>query len=206
MCFLLCRLFDNEEHAETFLNGELRMMSLYYYRTQVENEHGRKDKYEGTQKLWQGKNTTLKINDQTIEGLLSVSLRMDSYEKKTKICCCTTLCYEGTTINGLDTLSQFNLPYCVIFSESDKFVDRFKNAANGMEYAFGKVSFYNPKIYNGDVNAFMKPELYTWQNEYRLILQADAVDPFFLNVGDLHDIATLFETKVLIKKLSNIGT
>lgn len=205
MSFLLCRLFDNRKYAESFLNGKLRMMSLYHYRTQVENEHGRKDKYEGTQKLWQGQNTTLTINGQTIEGLLSVSLRMDSYEKKTKICCCTTLCHNGNAINGLDTLSQFSLPYCVIFSDPNKFIEKFRSAAKGMDYAFGKVSFYNPKTYNGDIHAFMKPESYAWQNEYRLTLQSDAEDPFLLNVGDLHDIATIFETEILIKELSKIG-
>ena len=60
---ILCRCFDCEEHAEEFLCGKIRMMSLEYYRKKEADENGRKDKYEGAQKIWQGEHTTVKIDD-----------------------------------------------------------------------------------------------------------------------------------------------
>ena len=204
---LVCRCFNELSHAEEFLSGKIRMMSLRYYRKMEDDNHGRKDKYEGSEKLWQGKNTTLTIDGKKItsqDGLVSVIIRTDSYEKNTKICCCTLLPITNR-IEGLDNLRKFHLPYTILFKEPDEFINRFKKAATGKNFATGKVSFFDEKTYNGDLTAFQKPNSFKWQNEFRLLLESPTEDPFYLNIGDIHDIASIYDTDKLIELLARVS-
>ena len=201
---LLCRCFDKIEHAEEFLSGRIRMMSLKYYREKETDKNGRKDKYEGALKLWQGEHTTVKIDGMVVsgkEGLVSVVTRLDEHEKNTKICCCTLLEIEDNEIKA-GALKQFKLPYCVLFSKPNEFIDRFKKAAKDKNWAIGKTTFYDEKTYNGDLNEFQKPQKFAWQNEFRLSLKESSHDPFYLDIGDIHEIAEVFKTRELIKKLA----
>lgn len=52
------------------------------------------------------------------------------------------------------------------------------------------------------MNEFQKPQNFEWQNEFRLSLKENCPDPFYLDIGDIHDLADVFETKELIKKLA----
>lgn len=203
---ILCRCFDTKAHANMFLDGKLRMMSLEYYRKKENDENGRKDKYEGTKLLWQGENTVIVIDGHEIsnaDGLVSFVMRSMDHEKNTKICCCSLLPINNN-IEVLENLLKFRLPYCVLFTNPNEFVLRFRRAAQNMKYAMGRISFFDEKTYNGDLNAFMKPVSFSWQNEFRLTLEVNTDDPYILNLGDLHDIAVVFETNELVKKLSKV--
>ena len=202
---ILCRCFDCEEHAEEFLCGKIRMMSLEYYRKKEADENGRKDKYEGAQKFWQGEHTTVKIDDIEIsgkDGLLSIVLRSNEHEQDTKICCCTLLDVNMQGVNT-ESLKEFKLPYCIVFVNPDEFLNRFKKAAKGLAWKTGKVLFYDDKSYNGDLHEFMKPKSFQWQNEFRLALIKNERDPFYLEIGDIHSLARLYKTEDLIKELDN---
>lgn len=202
---LLCRCFDKVEHAEEFLSGKIRMMSLEYYRKKEADGNGRKDKYEGAQKLWQGEHTKVKIGDIEIsgkDGLLSIVLRSNEHEQDTKICCCTLLDINESGIN-IESIKKFNLPYCIIFTNPDEFLLKYKKAAQGLNWRTGKVSFFDDKTYNGDLNEFMKSKSFEWQNEFRLALTKNENNPFYLEIGDIHSIAQLYKTEELIEKLTN---
>ena len=202
---ILCRCFDKLEYAEDFLNGNIRMMSLKYYRTKEADNNGRKDKYEGAQKLWQGNSTTILIDGKEIsdaDGLVNIVLRSSEYEQNTKICCLTLLPVNDE-IEGLDGLLQFNLSYCVLFSNPDEFVKRFVKIAQPYNCAGNKVIFYDETTHNGELTKFHKPLSFAWQNEYRLTVYSNSNDPFIINIGDLHDIATVYPTKELVEKLKN---
>ena len=202
---LLCRCFDSEEHANEFLDGKIRMMSLEYYRKKEADENGRKDKFEGTQKLWQGQHTTIKIFGHTISGdngLGFVQIRTDDFEQNTKICCCTMLQLANNEIN-VDSLMKFNLPYCVIFTDAKAFLLQYINAAKekNISAKAKAISFYDEKTYSGDLDEFMKPKAFEWQNEFRLALYTEQIEPVYLEIGDLHKIAHLYKTEDLIKEL-----
>lgn len=200
---LICRCFDQLEHAEEFVNGKIRMMSLKYYQEKEADDNGRKDKFEGAQKLLQGDQTVIVIDGREItkaNGLVSVVLHGVEHEKTTKICCCTALPVTDR-IESIDSLSQFKLPYCVLFSDPNEFLFRFRNAAKGMHYATGKVTFYDESTYSGSLNEFMKPTSFEWQNEFRLTLWSDKEDPFYLDIGDMHGIAKIYKTEELVQAL-----
>lgn len=202
--FLLLRLFEKESHAKEFLSGKIRMMSLSYYRKMENDNHGRQDKFEGAQKLWQGNNTVIRAGNMIItgaDGLDSVLLRLNDYEENTKISCCTLLPMDADPSINEKNLLQFGLPYCVIFKDPNEFLSRFRNVAKGMECYTGKVSFFDPHTYNGDINFFNKPDLFSWQNEYRMKVYVKSDDPFYLDVGDINDIANMFKTEDLVKML-----
>ena len=203
--FLLLRLFSKDSYAYDFLSGKMRMMPLSYYRKIEDDGHGRKDKYEGTELLWQGQCTTIKIGDYEItgkDGLKSIVLRTSAFEETTKINCFTLLPVREDGSFDMGHIPYFKLPYCVVFTNPDELIRRFRNAALGMDYGCGKVSFYNPDTYNGYVNAYMKPDSYKWQHEYRFSVVSDTSDPFILELGDLSDIAQIHKTEDFTQTIS----
>ena len=202
---LLCRCFDTLEHAEDFLNGNIRMMSLKYYRTKVADDNGRKDKYEGAQILWQRTCTTILIAGKEIskaDGLTHIVFRLSAHEKNTKICCLSLLPLYNNIIK-LDGFLQFNLSYCVLFSNPDEFLKRFREVAQAYGCKEKKVIFFDEAVYNGVLTEFHKPASFAWQNEYRLTAYCDCKDPFIINIGNLHDIATVHPTNELVENLKN---
>ena len=202
--YLLVRSFDKLDYAEDFLNGRIRMMSLDYYRQMEDDGHGRKDRMEGVQLHWLGEYLTLDIDGVSFPGAGNVkviTMGTDDYAQNTKISCCTLLPLYESGFSWKECLRSVDLPYCVLFSNPDAFIERFQYAAATMEPKHGRVSYFYPESWNGNVNCFMKAKCFEKQSEYRLTLQSTKKDPYILDIGSLRDIAQVFLTKDLISKL-----
>ena len=68
---------------------------------------------------------------------------------------------------------------------------------NGLTFSRKKVEYYNPKIHNGDISLHHKDELYSWQNEYRILIAPTDNKPIKLTLKGLKKISCIIDTKYL---------
>tara|TARA_R110002049_G_scaffold250486_2_gene424846 strand:- start:867 stop:1061 length:195 start_codon:yes stop_codon:yes gene_type:complete len=57
------------------------------------------------------------------------------------------------------------------------------------------------QITNGKITLFQKPLEYEHQKEFRLYVERDSIEPLILNIGSLKDIAEIYQSNELIKRL-----
>lgn len=67
----------------------------------------------------------------------------------------------------------------------------------GFRFSRRKVSYYNPKVFNGDLTLHHKNNQLGWQNEYRVLIGPTNNKPLKINLPGLKDISLIIETAKL---------
>jgi len=96
---------------------------------------------------------------------------------------------------------DFEADAAIIIFDNDTFISRINSAVLDQvpsKFKHGKINYYDPYLVKRPqlVPGFSKHFRYAYQDEYRLIWEVSPqipLQPFFINIGSMHDIADLVE-------------
>ncbi|MBB5440589.1 hypothetical protein HDC92_004292 [Pedobacter sp. AK017] len=93
--------------------------------------------------------------------------------------------------------------HCVSIHDGDKFFNRIFDhlTKNRVEYSCDEVTYRDLSKFSGEKNMFTKDLAYGWQKEWRLILHTEINEPYIFQIGNLEDIAYIFDTKGIEDKV-----
>ncbi|EXG84083.1 hypothetical protein K413DRAFT_0795 [Clostridium sp. ASBs410] len=215
---LLLRFFEKEEYVRSFRSGDIRMMSIEYYRKMYEtfrlDYDNRFDSYENIQCLtynpFFGSDMPENMyrvteSDGTKVELAACVKEMRTFspelDKRFKISSYYEIDFNkfnreklSEAIDSMeDNLGNY---YCLIVDPAE-FVRRINCAMKklfaekrALRYKADRTEYVDEKAYNGYYGPFRKPKGLSWQNEYRLLIDTvDEKDPFWFQIGDLTDIS-----------------
>ncbi len=192
--------FGQRKYLEEIQKGILYMNSWQYFKY-LENE-AQKDIYEGSL-IWLNPSiSTIKIGDRVLtreNGTLCASLSFPM--ESIKIFCMSVIC-RGDQIRSDfkifdDRMRNFGDSFLVIYN-ANRFLKRVDKALEinlkkeiFVSADYGKVEYFKPNEYDGDVGPFRKIDYYKYQKEFRIVICKSSKKPFKLSVGSLEDISIL---------------
>lgn len=210
--------FMDEGYVDSFLNdGLLFMNSIEYFRNYEDADLAlRGDTHEGLAATYKAEGSTFTFGGHTAEGLVGkIDLRYD-HEGDTNIFSMTKIS-DGKILEAGDSglfLSEKFIKFgnrAVIIGGSNivEFEDRLRNAISKDPNIYTlrednvlakQVSYLSREEHDGQMGVFDKFSDYAWQHEWRIAFKKkQAAGPYPLIVGNLSDIASVFETESLIR-------
>jgi len=87
----------------------------------------------------------------------------------------------------------------VIIKNVVKFLDLIceEIEKQNISYRAKIVSYYEKEKINGEITLFDKSTEYEYQKEFRIVLYTNEIKPIALKIGNLSEIAEIFETKAI---------
>jgi hypothetical protein len=80
----------------------------------------------------------------------------------------------------------------VLFTNAQEFLNRVVDAAKNQRLAgaAGAVEYYDQTKRSGSTGRFRKSSIYSYQREYRIVVEPGIAGPFRFEIGDLSDITS----------------
>lgn len=211
--------FMDEGYVDSFLNdGLLFMNNIDYFRSYEDADVAlRGDIHEGLAATYKAEGLTITLGDHVVEGAVGkVDLRYN-HEGDTNIYSMTKIS-DGKILEASDPglfLSDKFIKFgnrAVVIGGSNivEFENRLRNALKKDQnirtlrednVLAKQVSYFNREEHHGQMDVFDKFSDYSWQHEWRIAFkQKQAAGPYPLKIGNLSDIASVFETESLIRE------
>lgn len=188
-----------QEHMEMLRRGLLYMNPLSYFRSL--DHPARNDPHEGEDSIIQpsdigeftidpGRRDFEKIRatPTDLAGPVRIALHQTSR--------CHVFCMFAITnpVEG-PIFSQSCASFgdsVVLFTNTQEFLLRVKAAAERLRLngEAALVQYYDESEYSGRLGRFKKPSIYSYQSEYRIVLETGVDGPFRFEIGDLRDITS----------------
>lgn len=211
--------FGEYKYMEQMQRGQLYFRPLGDFsklemkELEKETPHLRYDIYEGTEKIYSPKHTTVKIGEVTIgPSELAGPVRV-AKEESNKI---PILCMYAITHKLVENFIKGKQAHvihneCLKFGDTaliitniPEFFERIKTSARklNINVSGDLVKYFNINEYHGDWGPFRKPNEYKYQSEYRIVLGNKKIDSqFILDIGDISDISLILNASELQNKL-----
>ncbi|WP_215396304.1 hypothetical protein [Rheinheimera oceanensis] len=211
--------FMDERYVDSFLNdGLLFMNNIDYFRSYEDADVAlRGDIHEGLAASYKAEGLTISLGDHVLEGAVGkVDLRYN-HEGDINIYSMTKIS-DGNILEAGDSGLSLNNKFvkfgnrAVVIGGSNiiEFDNRLRNAlAKDLNiYTLREdnvlakqVSYLSREEHHGQMDVFDKFSDYSWQHEWRIAFkQKHAAGPYPLKIGNLSDIASVFETDSLIRE------
>lgn len=222
---MLLKVFRDQSYVESFLDGNLYMNTLQYFKGYEETEiNNIGDRYEGVSVNIPPKNSLIyikyrnevhTINPNDIVG--SVTIQPDKYNTANVFCLYgpamdVSKKYTSQEVDNLIYLDEQCLSlgeYLVVIHNSTEFVKRIENAASKANFILhhSSVEYYDSELsfaFKDEQVPFRKTKEFGHQKEYRFVLLRDNPEnkPYILEIGDIRDIASTIPTKDFNSSLS----
>ena len=211
--------FMDEQYVDSFLNdGLLFMNNIDYFRSYEDADVAlRGDIHEGLAATYKAEGLTITLGEHVVEGAVGkVDLRYN-HEGDTNIYSMTKIS-DGKILETGDSglfLSENFIKFgnrAVVIGGSNiiEFEKRLRNALAKDQNVYTprednvlakQVSYLSREEHHGQMDVFDKFSDYSWQHEWRIAFkQKQAAGPYPLKIGNLSDIASVFETESLIRE------
>lgn len=220
--YAFVRIFEQKEHAESFLRGDLRFGRIGAYKGYLDkNGELRGDPFEGVISWLQPENVILKYDDLIIRpDDIAAPIAIHSDDALSKFALCLYAIHSGhaETISQ-QTLNEFKQSlliheksfglgeYCVLITNASEFQNRVLSALNGkVNGGMSRVNYFDenqhyPRLPD-QFDGMHKRQSFSHQNEYRVIADFECKEDYFvLNIGDLSDIAIITTPSEFNQKL-----
>jgi hypothetical protein len=223
--FAFVKLFDNKDHAQTFLSGKLFMNTIRSFK-EYEDAAGelRGDEYEGIVALYQPEKLgELTIGEHTIPAsdLAAPIVMHSNHLLNHNVFCIYSLNSRGHDKISAETLSDFKRTlelhescfglgnYCVAILDASQFIKRCELAIKKLNVNgnLGLVDYFDEREFHGDMAidklGYQKRSMFSHQREYRVKIDLNRAEsgPYFLDIGDLSDIAVITTPKEFNEQL-----
>lgn len=217
--FAFVKLFDNEDHAKTFVSGKLFMNTIRSFK-EYKDESGelRGDEYEGIVALYQPSQLgDIKLGDITIPAseLAAPIVMHGNHLLNHNVFCIYSLNSRGHDTVSSETIFDFKRTldlhdscfglgkYCVVILNVEAFISRCTSSIKeqDLDGTLGLVDYFNEHEFHGnmpkDKLGYQKRSFFAHQREYRIKIDTRRTLPtsFILDVGDLTDIALITTTQ-----------
>lgn len=211
--FLILKSSCEQYAKDLYENGTVYMKPLRYFK-ELEDTQGqqylRGDRDEGLKKL-------VNYNDKAGKLWLTIaskgkeeiklhpsSLTLREYHDQYHLnVYCMTAVDNNRDENGNLALTTRLLEFgdhFVIFRNSQAFFNRLIDELKRLEYNywFDHISYYDAKEYSGDITYFDKPDIFSWQSEFRLIVRhpENLNQDLIIKLGSLKEIAQLVKIEI----------
>jgi hypothetical protein len=211
--------FMDERYVDSFLNDGLLFMNNIDYFRSYEDAHValRGDVHEGLAATYKAGGLSITLGGHVVDGAVGkVDLRYN-HEGDTNIYSMTKIS-DGKILEAGDSgfiLSEKFIKFgnrAVVIGGSNiiEFENRLKNTISKTsnihtsleDNVFTKqVSYLSREDHHGQMDVFDKFSDYAWQHEWRIAFkQKQAAGAYSLKIGNLSDIANVFETESLLRE------
>lgn len=196
--------FGEREHLLDLMNkGMLHMGTLKQYST-IEDPVSslRCDQYEGADFLYQPDKVSLMINNVEIKKIVApFTLTFDNSRLANCFCLFSMKAEKNKHYTEEDWISHLRVDKrnflfgdsCLIIREPPTFLKRFKTACQqaNFAYKYGFVEYVDLQQHHGQYGPFRKPLNFSYQSEYRLLIENVVDGPRDFIIGDLSDISEI---------------
>ena len=205
---ILTKIHEQRFIEDMYENEYLYFNCLKEFRGSKIDNSGRKDPRELNLKTEQLKTLTVSVEEKEIpfhKIFKDFKGQYNEHLSDPKINCCSLHWLEiepghpPSTINN-ELISMGNKT--LLIYDWKKFFEILDNSIenSGFEYSRRKVTYYNPRTFNGDLTLHHKDEELSWQNEYRvLIAPVSNEQPININLTGLKEISCVVDTTDLMK-------
>lgn len=179
--------------------------SLKDFKAKPSDNTGRQDPKELHVTNHQLKTLTIKVNDRDIhlhKLLKNFNAQANESLHDPKINCCSLHWMEIEPNEPAKTYNQLLLQLgekTLIIYDWIKFFDLLDGSLSNMGFKFSrkKVTYYDPKIFDGEISLHHKDLKYSWQNEYRILISPTENKPLCIPLPGLKRISLVIDTKEL---------
>lgn len=189
-------------------NGTIYFNTIEYFQ-KLENNEARGDKYEGTtniQNFNESDKYILTITDPKTGKEIKmktkkVHLRQFLTEMKGNIY--SMYCLKSPEVLDPNFKTDKKVKefgsHVVIIKNVDRFVQLICKKLDELNilYRGQLVNYYEKNKVHGDITVFDKSMEFEYQKEYRIVLYSNQIKPFIIKIGNINEIAELFEVKAL---------
>jgi len=203
--------FGSEKNMLDLLNNGTIYFNTIDYFQKLEREKERGDKYEGTTNIknyheYDNLTLTLKIPN-TEKEIKTKPTKLHLREYLTEI--------KGNiySLYSLKTPELYNLNFkidqrvkefgthFVIIKNPTEFLNRIVSELRnkGISFRYRGVNYYAKNKINGKISLFDKVSEYNYQYEFRILLYRNEITPFSIKIGDINNIAEIFEVDAIDK-------
>lgn len=196
--------FGSEENiTDLFDDGTIYLNTLQYFRT-IEDAELRGDKYEGISQIKNYPPGDFEISAINFKGkYISLHLKNAFEEVRGNIYslyCISSFAIPNPSEFSIDERVKGFGSYCLMVKDNQGFLDRIEKALQerNLKYRHGFVSYYDRYTINGAVTLFQKPKEFVYQNEFRIYVESNAIEPIVLQIGSLKSIAQIVPTSEII--------
>ena len=199
----LCKIHKAKYIEDMYENEYLYFGSLLDFRSTEKDESGRFDPKELNLKNKQIDWLTIKVDSKEIhlhDVLKDFKGQYMEHLTNPKINCCSLHWLEIEPNQLASTYHQklkmmgdkmlFVFDYAKFFEMLDLSIAKL-----GLEYSRKKVTYYDPKKFEGELDLHHKDMKFSYQNEYRILVFPTDNKPLKLNLPGLKKISAVIETK-----------
>jgi hypothetical protein len=206
--------FGKRLHLEQFRNNGLLYMKPQVYFSKLEADPVRKDRFEGTDKIFQPdalKHLTIENNVDGRKIVISPADMAGPLLMSMGKSLCNIYCMYSVTQTSIGhAVDERNYAFGDSFTivlNTKEFLARVRSATKAAHFAceYRLVEYYDPDTYSGETGPFRKSSAYAYQNEFRLIVRPGSTGPIELTVGSLLDITTPIHPLSDINDLVDFG-
>lgn len=194
--FALMKL-GQKAHMEQFRKGQLYMNTLTYFRD-LEADPARADRLEGVSHIFQPSDLRMSFDapgfgrfDVAPEDLAGpVTLAMNETYRSNVFC--LTSISDPVSSEIFPSKHEWFGESLVLILNTGEFIRRVVGAAKLQGFAiwWQPVTYYDDGAYTGKLGHFSKAARYSYQKEFRFVIQTDGTKPVTLDVGDISDITS----------------
>lgn len=188
-------------------NGHLYCKPLDYFLT-VEDDDLRGDPDENVLRyeyMIEGNITVQPIDDGVPLPLTfkysNAQLKERVYNSLKNMFCLYSIRFTKETLGQVYNISKecarFGSHFLMII-DSDEFFKRLDTALEGkLIFKRGFVDYKDFSTYTGDRDLLHKSNNYSFQNEYRILIQNNVDDVLHINIGSIEDISTIYSSECI---------
>lgn len=189
-------------------NGTIYFNTIEYFR-KLEGQIARGDNYEGTIKITNYyEHEKLKLTLTIPETGEKIELKPNKFHLREFLTELKGNLYSIYSIKSTDVMDlDFKIDqrvkkfgtHFVIIKNVRKFLDLIceEIRKQDISYRAKTVNYYEKEKLNGEVTLFDKTTEYEYQKEFRIVLYTNEIKPIVFKIGNLSEIAELFETKAI---------
>lgn len=204
---ILSKIHFSEYINDMYENEYLYFKPLKDFRSPLNDKSGRLDPKELNTKNVQIDNLTIIVDCKEIalhKLLTDFSGQFTEQLDNPRINCCSMHWIElehGIINNSSDEkLLEFG-DKVLLITDCDKFIEILDDSIKKLNFQSkrGMVTYYAPKTFNGDITLHHKDERYSYQNEYRILINPTNNEPINIPLPGLKDISVLINSSELNK-------
>jgi hypothetical protein len=203
-------LFLIKIHKAVYIHDMFEKEYLYFnslkdFKAKPFDKSGRLDPKELNVTNYQLKTLTITLNDKDIhlhKLLMDFNGQVNESLSKPLINCCSLHWMEIKPNKSSKTYSQQLLQLgdkALLIYDCNKFFDKLDDSLNnmGLNFSRKKVTYYDPKFFDGEISLHHKDIKYSWQNEYRILIAPTDNMPICVPIPGLQEISLVVDTKEL---------